>query len=180
MMASAADRPSRSVYPGGVRRWCTAYARRWRVPLDELVYVIVGGEIIPFSSEVQARAVQVRDIAELLDAFIPAELQWNYWYRPSICNALAPMCRLGWFRTCLNEFQSELRAIHETHSQTASASTDTLSVLKLFKPATMFMRLERGCAVTHVVCERRPLRHQPLEFAPSEHAPWASGPPVCL
>jgi hypothetical protein len=177
-MASATDRPLRSVYPVAVRRWCAVYARRWCIPLDDLVSVVIGSDIIPFPAEVQARAVRSRDIAELLDAFIPAKLQWNFWYRPSVCNSIAPMCRLGWSGDCLEELQGELRELREVHSQTApKANTDPLSVLKLFKPATMFKRLERGYAVTHVVLEHKPVRHEPLEFAPGDFAPLAMGPP---
>jgi len=177
MMDSATDRSLRSVYPlSATRRWCTAYARRWCIPNDELACVVIGPDIIPFPPDVQARADRVRDIAELLDSFILSELQWNFWYRPSICNPTSPMCRLGWSGTCLEELQGELRVLREKHSRAAPTNVDPLSVLKLFKPATMFKRLERGYAVTHVFIERKPVRHEPLEFAPDDYAPFASGP----
>lgn len=178
-MATSSDRPLRSVYRAGIRRWCAAYAQRWGVPVEELVSLIAGGEIIPYPPEVQARAVRIRCVAERLDALMPAELQWNFWYRPSVCNSVSPMCRLGWTKNCLEEIEGELQSLQERFSEIAPVDADPPPVLRLFKPATMFKRLERGFAVTHVVCEHKPRRYQPLEFAPEDHAPLVSGPPGC-
>lgn len=176
-MAHPAQRTLRSMFPNDVRRWCGTYARRWYVPIDELTDAIVGGEIIPDPSEVWMRATQVSQIAEALDVLIPHELQWNFWYRPSVCQPLAPMCRLGWSENCLEELIGELQTLRKIHARADSADTRSLTVMQLFKPAVTFKHLERGCVVTYLACEVKPLRYQPLEFPPGEHAPLSSGPP---
>jgi hypothetical protein len=176
-MTPAAKRTLRSTFPADVRRWCGTFARRWYVPVDELTDAIVGGDIIPAPSEVWTRAAQVSQIVEALDVLIPHELQWNFWYRPSVCQPLAPMCRLGWSENCLEELIGELQTLRQFHARADSVDARSLTVMKLFKPAVTFKCLERGCAVTHLACEVKPLSYQPLEFLPGEHAPLLSGPP---
>ena len=149
MMTSATDRPLRSFYPVAIRRWCAVYARRWRIPVDDLVSVVFGGDIIPFPDYVQGRAGGIRNIAVLLDTFISADLQWNFWFRSNVCIPISPMCRLRW-SDCLDELQDELLTLRDAHSHVLHAGADPSSVLKLFQPRIMFKKLEHGWVVTHI------------------------------
>lgn len=154
------------------------YALRWRVPLGEILSEVYCGTLLTSDSEMEAGAARVQAVGDLLDAFIPPDLQWNFWYRPSVCNPLSPMCRLGWKRDCFLEFEAELRTLVGLYVQLDASEAGQARVLKLFKPATMYMRREEGFATTHIYCEQKPLRERPsLEFAAEDYAPYAPVPP---
>ena len=138
---------------------------------------VYGPEIIPYPSEIQAGAAHIEQIGALLNAFIPSDLQWNFWYRPSVCNPAAPMCRLGWVRDSLRQFEDELQALFTLHAQSQLSDADPLHVLKLFKPATMYKVMEDGRVVTSIFCEHKPLNYDPLEFLPGDFAPHVPPPP---
>jgi hypothetical protein len=157
------------------------YADRWRVRNEDLVDEVFDHDWL-CGDDMQGQARRLEQIGDLLDVLIPErDMQWHFWYRPSLVNTNSPLFRLGWGRGCLAELIEELEALTQEAARLA-CGTSQRDVLRLFQPVTMYRRMDRrtGFVITHLEVDRnvRPARWQPLQFRPSDFAAALAGPPL--
>jgi hypothetical protein len=185
MKQLAALTPLRSrTRPRSLEDWCVFYAERWQIPEEHLITGMHGPEIILFPPKFQARIEHLHEIARLLNELMPPEMQWNFWFRPTLAEPTPPACRMGWDgspeRLAL-QLIAELQALLEQVAAIAPSDSEQHPWLRLFLPVTMYKFVDwtSGSITTRyeIDADVRPARHTPLEFRAGDFAKHRRNPP---
>ncbi len=181
--AQTSRRPHRS--RRSLSAWCVLYAERWQIPEQDLVNQMHGPELLMPPHEFRARIEHLHEIARLLDKLMPTEMQWNFWFRPTLAQPTPPVCRMGWEHS--EEFVAlqliaELRALHKQAGAISASDCEHHPCLRLFLPVTTYRSIDWTSGTISTTWEVddhvRPVRYRTLEFRPGDFARYRPHSPA--